>query len=107
MSGLRAVRPERASSITRVINDKGHHGENRGKNDKRAIDKRFKTEKYLLCGLPDSADQWLHNCSFKSLRAINDAVLRSLQLKDTECRQLGPLHRRLSYVFQSILYTTD
>ena len=75
---LSAARPERASSIDRVMHDKGYHGGNRGKDNKLTPDKCYKTEKFLLCGLPDSADHWLHKCSFRGLRIICDAVLSSL-----------------------------
>ena len=68
--GLRAARPERASSIARVIYDKTYYGGNCSKDDNLAPDKRLDTEKRLLCGLPDSVDHWLHKCSFRGLRAI-------------------------------------
>ena len=107
MFGLKDSRPERASSIARVIYDEGYHGGNRSEDDKLTQPERLETEKCLLCGLPDSADHWLHKCSFRGLRVIRKAVLHTLQLQVTECRQQGALHRRLSYIFQSILHTTD
>ena len=81
--GLKNARLERASSIARVIYDKGYHGGNWGKDDKLTLDERQATEKCLLCGLADSADHWLHMCSFTGLRAIRDAVISSLQLHVT------------------------
>ena len=99
--------PAKATTITRVIYDKGYHGSSRAKDNTLTPVQRSATEKCILFGLPDSSDHWLHLCPFRGLHMIRDSVMSALQTAVTDLRHQGPLKIELSFAYLSLLKGTN
>ena len=96
-----------ASTLARIIYNKGFHGGNRAKDEKLTEEEREETRLCLLCGHPDSQDHWLHECKYRPCQSIRNDTLITLNKHITNLREKGPLERQLGFAFKHILMTTN
>ena len=96
-----------ASTITRTIYDKGYHGGNRAKDVSLTPSARASTLKCKLCGMPDSANHWLHEWVFAAVKQIRELVLTNLQQIATAYRTRSTTHKELSFSFLQLLKQTE
>jgi len=99
--------PNSISSRIRTIYDKGHHGGNKAKNESLTPEQRAEARKCLLCGMPDSNNHWLHECSFGAIRKLRLEIMGDINRILLSYREKSTLHRQLGTAFKQILTTTS
>ena len=104
---LQSASSSKASTITRVIYNKGYHGGNRAKDSKLQPEGKIRIGKCLLCQHQDSQDHWLHHCPNRVLTKIREDILTNINRHLTDNRSKGPLSNQLGLAFKHILTTTS
>ena len=107
MYGLRKAPSNSASTIIRLIYDKGYHGGNRAKNKSLSTSDREQTRKCCLCQMPESQNHWLHECNHGPLRTLRASVFADLNRHLLVYREKSSLHRQLGTGFKHILMSTS
>ena len=104
--GLRKASSSAASTIIRLIYDKGYHGGNRAKNKSLSPEDRDQTRRCLLCQKPETQNHWLHECNHGPLRTLRGEVFAELNRQLLLYREKSSLHRQLGTGFKHILMST-
>jgi hypothetical protein len=103
---LQSASSTKASTITRIIYNKGYHGGNRAKDSKLQPEEKIRTGQCLLCPHQDSQNHWLHHCSNRVLTKIREDIFANINRHLTDNRTNGPLCNQLGLAFKHILITT-
>ena len=99
--------PNTISARVRTIYDKGYHGGNRAKDESLTPEQRTEARKCKLCGMPDSNNHWLNECSYGALSKIRLEIMADLNRILLSYREKSTLHRQLGAAFKQILTTTS